>query len=339
MSTGVFAGGAHARTVSRRCHAGAVTGRDDRDDLPLPRSLIEDIDDEADESDAFAIEAGRAAISRREWIATLPDVVHAAASRWGLRVGEPYQPGGVCAWVAPARAGDGSLVALKVAWQHDEARDEAEALRVWDGDGAVRLLAAEPAHGCDVLLLEACVPGTALDEVEAPEAQDEIVAGLLRRLWGAAEADSFPWRPLAGMCAWWADEYESRFERADPARRLDAGLSRAGIELFRELPCDPRDTALLCTDLHAANVLAAEREPWLAIDPKPYVGDPAYDVLQHMLNHRERLLADPVAFAARMAGLCDLDAHRVKLWLFARCVQESLSWLPEAAEIVPRLAP
>lgn len=73
-------------------------------------------------------------------------------------------------------------------------------------------------------------------------------------------------------------------------------------------------------------VLAAEREPWLAIDPKPYIGDPTYDPLQHLLNCNQRLVADPRGFARRIADLLHLDADRLQLWLFARCVIESAEW-------------
>jgi streptomycin 6-kinase len=110
------------------------------------------------------------------------------------------------------------------------------------------------------------------------------------------------------------------------------------MSLFRELPAAAPDSVLLVTDLHHDNVLASEREPWLAIDPKPYTGDPAYDVLQHMLNFPERLAADPGGFAARMAGLTGLDAERVRLWLFARCVQESVDD-PNLQAVAARLAP
>ncbi len=65
---------------------------------------------------------------------------------------------------------------------------------------------------------------------------------------------------------------------------------------------------LLCTDLHAGNVLAAQRAPWLIIDPKPYIGDPAYDVLQHMLNCEDRLAADPAGLANRMADLAGVGS-------------------------------
>jgi streptomycin 6-kinase len=92
------------------------------------------------------------------------------------------------------------------------------------------------------------------------------------------------------------------------------------------------------TDLHAGNVLAAGREPWLAIDPKPYVGDPTYDPLQHMLNCSERLQADPHGLVRRMADLLDLDADRLVRWTFARCVIESPDD-PALAAVARSLAP
>ena len=95
---------------------------------------------------------------------------------------------------------------------------------------------------------------------------------------------------------------------------------------------------LLYTDLHPENVLAAQREPWLAIDPKPYVGDPTYDALQHMLNHPDRLATDPAGFVRRMAELLDLDRSRLRDWLFARSVQESID-APNLREVAIALRP
>lgn len=60
------------------------------------------------------------------------------------------------------------------------------------------------------------------------------------------------------------------------------------------------------------------------IDPKPFVGDPAYDAVQHMRNCDARLATDPAGLAQRMAGLLDVDPERVRRWRFARCAQESL---------------
>ena len=82
------------------------------------------------------------------------------------------------------------------------------------------------------------------------------------------------------------------------------------------------EAVLLATDLHAGNVLRARREPWLVIDPKPFVGDPAFDATQHLLNCEERLETDPMVTIARVAGLMGLDAARVRGWLFARLVAE-----------------
>ena len=107
--------------------------------------------------------------------------------------------------------------------------------------------------------------------------------------------------------------------------------------MFRTLPGTSTRDVLLCTDLHAGNVLAAEREPWLVIDPKPYVGDPTYDALQHMLNCDRRLHADPRGLTRRIAELLELDAERLQLWLFARCVVESADW-PGLADVATNLA-
>jgi streptomycin 6-kinase len=134
----------------------------------------------------------------------------------------------------------------------------------------------------------------------------------------------------------WADRFE--LDYASDNRGLDAGLARECLEALRTLPGSTRTEVLLCTDLHAGNVLSACREPWLMIDPKPLIGDPAFDPIQHMLNCEGRLIANPTGLAQRMAGLLDLDPGRVRLWLFARCAQESLHDVA-LRELARRLAP
>jgi streptomycin 6-kinase len=273
------------------------------------------------------------------WIARLPRIVAGLARRWSLEVGPPFQPGGCASWVAPARTGTGERVVLKVGWRHDEALHEADGLRLWAGRGAVRLLDSLATSSTIALLLEACEPGTPLSQALPEPEQDAVVAGLLRRLWIPPPAGQ-PFRPLQAMCDRWAGKFDRDYAaaRARGEDQLDPAIARAGIELFRRLPGTVQRPVLLCTDLHPDNVLAAAREPWLAIDPKPYVGDPAYDTLQHMLNFPGRLAADPAGLAGHMAGLLDLDADRVRLWLFARCVQESVCE-PNLRTVAVRLAP
>ena len=138
------------------------------------------------------------------------------------------------------------------------------------------------------------------------------------------------------MCDQWAAEFADKLAACPDA--LDGGLARAGMALFRELPATAGRSVVLCTDLHGENVLAAQREPWLVIDPKPYVGDPTYDVVQHMVTCEQRLAADPHGFAQRMADLLGLDTQRLTWWLFARCVQESIDQ-PALRAVAACLAP
>jgi streptomycin 6-kinase len=267
---------------------------------------------------------------RRNWVAGLPGTLAELADRWSLRVGEPYQPGGLASWVAPVWDAAGRELVLKVGWHHVEAAHEADGLRAWHGAGAVLLHDAYVFGATSALLIERCRPGTTLKLAASEPEQDLVVAGLLQRLW-TASPDAYPFRSLQVMCDEWASEFEHRLA-ASPGL-LDWGLARAGMELFRALPATAEHQVLLCTDLHAGNILAAQREPWLMIDPKPYLGDPAYDLLQHLINCQERLVANPLRLVRRMAGLLALDADRVTRWLFARSVQESIDqpWLGHVA--------
>jgi len=257
-----------------------------------------------------------------EWWAAVPERAAQIGAEWGFELGDPYVPGGRCAWVAPARNAAGDELALKVGWRHHEAEHEADALRLWDGAGAVRCFATRVFEDSIALLLERCVPGSQLNESVPEPEQDVVIAGLMRRLWQRELPAGHPFGGLKTMCDPWADELEAALDH--DTRGSDSGLARAGLELLRELPQTADRAVLLATDLHAGNVLASRREPWLAIDPKPFVGDPAFDPVQHMLNCDERLAADPAGLSRRMAGLLDLDPERVRLWLFARCAQESV---------------
>ena len=240
----------------------------------LPRNLVEAADSEV----------------RQAWMAALPSMVEAVRERWSPELGEPFQPAVRRPGLAPARrGGDGAELVLKLAWRHPEAEHEADGLLVWDGNGVVRVHAVEQFADTSALLIEKCVPGTSL--ATRPESeQDVVIAGLLRRLW-LTPPPGHRFRSLQVMCDAWADAFEQRSSVARVGR--DPGLARTGIALFRSLPATADREVLLCTDLHAGNVLAARREPWLVIDPKPYVGDPTYDALQHLLNCEERLRADP----------------------------------------------
>ena len=251
---------------------------------------------------------------RSAWLERLPRVVCELQDRWTLSLGATFDGSEVsCAWVAPVVREDGTRAVLKLGMPHMEAAHEVHALRFWNGDPTVRLLESDT--GLNAMLLEQCEPGTALRERPELE-QDVVIAGLLCRLWRRPAAPH-PFRPLSAMIAHWADETMAA-ARSWP----DPGLVQAGLRLLEELSRPSSDDVLLATDLHAGNVLQAQRGPWLVIDPKPFVGDRAYDATQHLLNCSERMLTAPDATIRRLADLLQVDDERVRLWLFARAAAE-----------------
>lgn len=235
-------------------------------------------------------------------------------SRWSLSLGLPVEGDEIsCSWVAPATRNTGPPLMLKIGMPHMEAEHEIDGLRFWNGDPTVELLESDTR--LNAMLIERCEPGTVLRTLPEPD-QDVVIAGLLRRMW-RTPSEPHPFRPLSEMTAYWGTETIRHIDQwADP------GLVREGLRLFEELPQSAPSAVLLATDLHAGNVLRAEREPWLVIDPKPFVGDPAYDATQHLFNCRERLAADPAGLIDRFADLLGVEAERVRLWTFARAAAE-----------------
>jgi streptomycin 6-kinase len=261
-----------------------------------------------------------------KWLDGLPDTLREAVARCALvAVGPPFERDVSCSWVAPVVRSGGGRAVLKLGMPQMEALHEMDGLRFWDGDPTVRLLDADPA--LPAMLLERCEPGTPL--LDRPEAEaDVIVAGLLRRLWRQPLAPH-PFRPLSAMLDHWSEE-----TRAARARWPDAGLVEAGLRAFREFSRPSPDDVLLATDLHAGNVLRAEREAWLVIDPKPFVGDRAYDATQHLRNDLGRMAAAPMETIRRFSSLLEVDAERVRHWMFARLAAEPRkSWSRESTAI------
>jgi len=265
------------------------------------------------------------------WLERLPDAIRDVQGRWALALERPFDgPEASCAWVAPAVRGDGTRVVLKLGMPHMEGLHELDGLRFWSGDPTPRLLEADAA--LNAMLLERCEPGTPLRALPEND-QDVVVAELLRRLWRRPPAEH-PFRSLSVMSAYWSDETV-----AAASRWPDAGLVRAGLRLLTELAAPAADDVLLATDLHAGNVLRAQRVPWLAIDPKPFVGDRAYDATQHLFNCQARLRSAPLDTIDRFADLLEVSRERVTLWMFARAAAEPRdTWHDERATLARALA-
>jgi streptomycin 6-kinase len=266
---------------------------------------------------------------RETWLKELPNKIRELEERWSLSLAPPFDGSdGSCSWVAPAMRADGSRAVLKLGMPHMEAAHELQGLQFWNGDPTVRLLEADVE--LNAMLLECCEPGSTLRDLPELE-QDVVIAGLLRRLWRRPSAPN-PFRPLSTMIEYWRHE-----TIASAAEWFDPGLVREGLLLFEELARPSHDDLLLATDLHAGNVLRAQRKPWLVIDPKPFVGDRAYDATQHLFNCRERIVAAPHATIKRFADLLEVDAERVRLWMFARAAAEPRDDWSENSIVLARL--
>lgn len=192
---------------------------------------------------------------------------------------------------------------------HHEAEHEADALAFWNGDGAVRLLARDDERRA--LLLERCRPGTEL--VERPDHEVDAVCALLPKLWGEPPA-SAPFRPLADLAEGWAEKLRAN------AGRLEPDLLATALDTFSTVDSGAR--ALANQDLHPSNVLQAEREPWLVIDPKPLVGERELNGVGLLRNAAWRTDATPVRGWLDALGSLGLDRERLRAW----GVAHALAW-------------
>ena len=230
---------------------------------------------------------------------------------------------GFCALVVPVRTTSGRAAVLKVAFPDEESEHEHLALQHWHGRGAVQLLRADPRRRA--MLLER-LHQERLTEVWDLEAC-EIVAGLYARLHVPALPQL---RPLTLYVDRWTDQLSALPRDAPLPRRL----VEQAVSLARDLGSDPASTGtMIHTDLHYENVMAGDREPWLAIDPKPVSGDPHYE-LAPMLWNRFEELADPstgqsvrTGLRARFHALVDhtgLDERRARDWVVVRMLHNAL---------------
>ncbi|HEX2722510.1 MAG TPA: aminoglycoside phosphotransferase family protein [Gemmatimonadaceae bacterium] len=262
---------------------------------------------------------------RKTWLGALPDVIDELVSRWSItELGAPFDGEDVsCSWVAPVTFGGGRAV-LKVGMPHMEGEDEIAALRFLDGQPTVRLIESDEQY--NAMLLERCDPGSSLRSVFQPD-QDVVIAGLLKKFWRAASGG--PFRSLSTLIAHWTRE-----TREDESRWHQRGLVAEGLAVLDHLSESSGSDTLLATDLHAGNVLKAKREPWLVIDPKPFVGDTAFDATQHLLNCRSRLRTDAAGTIHRFADMLEVDYKRVRLWTFGRLSAEPRDdWDDEASAL------
>ena len=248
------------------------------------------------------------------------------AEAWELTPGRAFEPGGYCAYVAPVRRANGSEAVLKISLVDRENRLEADALELLGGDGAVRLLARDDAVGA--LLLERLRPGVPLSTVADERAAIGVAAGLLRRIALPLDAAA-PFDPLWERARQWAAGLDAT-NRAAGSPCEQALVDEARVTLVALAGSPPPHAVLVHQDLHLGNVLAAEREPWLAIDPKPLAGELAFDAASLLRDWPAARLAGrdvAAALRGRLEQLVDelaLDRARTRGWALGQTVELGL---------------
>jgi streptomycin 6-kinase len=275
-------------------------------DIQIPAGLIES-------QFMYAGEAGRA------FIAALPARVEELLRRWQLRVDGPSMHG-MAALVLPVVLPDGGPAVIKFQLLDEETEGEPEALRLWAGRGAARLLDYDDQTG--TLLLERLDSGrmlsTMCDQGTSHTRQAVLViAELLARLTAVTAPTGM--RRLGDITAQMVTDLPQALAAVgDPAER--ALLDQCGSAV-REVMGEPGEQ-LLHWDLHYENVLAGNREPWLAIDPKPLAGNPGFELFPAIDNSFDA--GDVLWRFDAMTEVLELDRQRAKAWTLGRVLQNSL---------------
>jgi streptomycin 6-kinase len=274
-------------------------------------------------------------LTESAWRESVPQLVAACVDRWSLELGEPYVQG-AAGHTVRVELPDGSPAVLKLIYPHRESEHEAEALEVWSGDGAVHLFAYD--EELWAMLIERCEPGTLLAKTD-PEHALRVLIGILPRLW--VEAGE-PFHTLESETEWWVEHLLEHWERA--GRPFERRLLDAALDSLRALARTQGEQVLLHQDLHGDNVLSAEREPWLVIDPKPLVGEREFAVAPIVrdpeLGHSR---ADVLHRFDRLTSELALDRDRARGWTIGQTIAwsfdtsymehhaQTVRWLLEAA--------
>jgi streptomycin 6-kinase len=253
----------------------------------------------------------------KTWLQALPSLLSDAARRWGLTLGKPFllSYNYVCAARDEATGLD---VVLKVGVPNPELTSEIEALRLYDGRGAVRLIDSDAGKG--LLLLERLQPGTMLLEVDDDARATEIAAGVMRSLWRPAPQPN----NLILLQSWFDAfrQYRQRFGETGP---VPWALFQTAEGLVADFFAEREPHVVLHGDFHHYNLLQSG-DAWKVIDPKGVIGPRGYEVGPLLINPFGDFLhgSDAKQITERridiLAGQLGLERSRIRGWAIAHAV-------------------
>ena len=214
-----------------------------------------------------------------KWLASIPSIIDEYEKKWSLKVYPPYSLS--YNYVAPATRSDGTDVVLKIGFPGDrEFKTEIDALMIFNGDGAVKLLKADREKA--VILLERVTPRVPLSEEVDDEKATRILASVIQKLHKPLPA-SHAFITIDG----WIKELSNFHNK--PGSTLPLDLINKARELFTYLIKTSAPAVLVHGDLHHDNILSSTRDGWLAIDPKGIAAEPAYEVAAMIRNPYQKL--------------------------------------------------
>ncbi len=259
------------------------------------------------------------------WVERLPGRLAALLAEWELTP-DGWSMHGYCSIVVPVRTSDGETAVLKVAFDVDEESEhEHLVLRHWGGRGAVRLLRADPHRRAMLLERLHHEDLTGLPDLEACE----VVAALYPRL-------HLPALPQLRTVTSYVERWSAALATMPRSAPIPRRMVEQALSLARDLVADPASTGVIVHgDLHYLNVLAADREPWLVIDPKPMSGDPHFEPAPMLWNRMDEL-GDAVRAGVRrrfhtLVDAAGLDEARARDWVIVRMVLNA-HWAVEDAQ-------
>ena len=255
----------------------------------------------------------------RAWLDRLPTILAACQGRWNLTIGAPV--GNLSFnYVAPAILADGTEVMLKIGLT-DEFPSQPQALRHFDGHGMVQLLAYDEHNA--VMLLERLKPGTSLRAVEDDEIAIEAAANVMRKIWHPLPQKHYPFPTICD----WSEGFARLHKLYDGGTGpFPPAVFDKAEKLYAELSASMAEPVLLHGDLHQDNILSAEREPWLAVDPKGVIGEADFETGALLRNFWPDILSlpDPKSLLARridqLSAALGFDRERIYGWGFSQAV-------------------
>jgi len=259
----------------------------------------------------------------RAWLDRLPTILAACEERWNLTIGAPV--GNLSFnYVAPAVLADGTEVMMKTGLT-DEFPSQPQALGHFDGHGMVQLLAYDEPNAA--MLLERLKPGTSLRAVEDDEMAIEAAADVMRKIWRPLPQKHYPFPTICD----WSESFARLRKLYDGGTGpFPPAMFDKAERLYAELSASMAEPVLLHGDLHQDNILSAEREPWLAVDPKGVIGEPVFETGALLRNFWPDILSlpDPKSLMARridqLSAALGFDRERIYDWAFSQAVLSAL---------------